>query len=75
MPFGQVSVDKGFERMLLGEDLRAQFVDLCASLLQGFFHQFVLGLEVRVKATVGQAQRFHQRLQPGRADTVASKSR
>ncbi|MMZ68173.1 hypothetical protein D1872_308260 [compost metagenome] len=61
--------------MLFGEDLRAQLVDLCASLLQGFLYQFVFGLEVRVKATVGQAQCFHQGLQPGRADTIASKSR
>ncbi|MNL19125.1 hypothetical protein D3C87_1403110 [compost metagenome] len=75
MPFGQISVDEGFEWLFSGEDLCAQLVDLYASLLQGFLYQFVFGLEVRVKATVGQTQCFHQRLQSGRADTVASKSR
>ena len=47
---------------------------LLHGMLQGGFHQIVLGFEMGVEAAVGQAQRLHQRLQAGGTDAVAAKA-
>ncbi|MNU06051.1 hypothetical protein D3C72_2510970 [compost metagenome] len=74
MPFGEIGIDECFQRALLGEQLGANLRHLIAGGPQGLLYQFVLGLEMRVKATVSQAQGFHQGLQTGRADTVTAKA-
>ncbi|MNN08836.1 hypothetical protein D3C81_1217020 [compost metagenome] len=74
MPFGQISVDESIQWAILGEQLGTHRFDLIASRLQRLFNQFVFGLEVRVKASVGQPQRFHQRLQASRPNTVPTES-
>ncbi len=57
MPFGQVSIDEGIQWAILGEQFGTHRFDLFASRLQRLFNQFVLGLEVRVKAAVGEPWR------------------
>jgi hypothetical protein len=48
-----------------------QVVDRVA---QGLFDQFILGFEMRIETTVGQAERLHQRLQAGRADAITAEA-
>ena len=44
-------------------------------LAQGLFDQVIFGLEVSIKAAMGQAQGFHQRLQARGADAITPKAR
>ncbi|MNF98259.1 hypothetical protein D3C84_811140 [compost metagenome] len=75
VPFGQVRVNECLEWAFLSEQFGADDFHLGACSLQGLFYQLILGLEMRIEAAVSQAQRFHQGLQAGRANTVAAKSR
>lgn len=43
MPFRQVSIDKGMQRLGLAEEFGADTVNLAGGVLQGFFYQIVFG--------------------------------
>lgn len=62
MPFGEVSVDKGMQRVRGVEKLVTATIHLGGSVLEGFFNQLVFGGEVRIKAAMSQTQCFHKRL-------------
>ncbi len=74
MPFRQVAVYECIQRPFLIEQRFAMRIQFCSSRLQGFFHQFILGFEMRIEPAVRQVQSFHQGLQPGGPNPVAAKA-
>ena len=74
VPFGQISVDKGWQRIWTVEQFGTMYFYLVRRVLQRFFDQFILGGEVGIEAAMGKSQRFHKRLQPRRTYTVASET-
>jgi hypothetical protein len=56
----------------LAEEFVTKGIHFPGRMLQGFFYQFCFGGKVSIKATVGEAQRFHEGLQPRRTNPVPS---
>ncbi|MNE24525.1 hypothetical protein D3C80_1178180 [compost metagenome] len=71
----QIGVDERWQWILPGKNFFAEAIEFLARIAQGGLDQVVLGLEVGIKAAMGQAQRFHQRLQAGGTDAIAAKAR
>ena len=56
VPFRQIGVDEGIQRLWLAEQLCTKPVNLTGCVLQGFLYQLGFGREMGIETSMGQTQ-------------------